>query len=457
MSLVPDPTIPQDSPDSEGLLFAQAQVVDAFRRKEVGDVVRRLEELLGPHDQAAAEDPDKPGQIRGGPYPAGDYHRRVWRLDWDRLQAKVELDVEAKEDLPASADVILQWMDHVPFAMLVVRGLPPRRGDAGWLQHHAERLLERLPHRLGPNNVQPRSKVHWLLCAKASAQALADLNESLRSGRSGEDAFRAGLGSLVPGFGVVEGTLRVKATGYSLLIEGNGWGFADDPVGPFRMFVFAHGNLGPHKGWEWLVPMWSSANLQASFWPDFNTLPFFECAERQAREVYADCSAVDLRLAALAERIHEASAQDEDVRHSQWVALHRELVVVQADIERLRTRLHLSATRSAVPLPLAPDGPGVEHVLEDQGIWGFLRGSERLGVLGVVEEKQRVEQSAFAVLDGLAKRADAAASLVSSDRSHLDAVAAQRMARQGQRLATANAWLAGAAVVLAAATVWLAR
>lgn len=193
--------------------------------------------------------------------------------------------------------------------------------------------------------------------------------------------------------------------------------------------------------------MWFRADLRASFRFDIDILPFFECAERQAREVHADCSGLDLELVHRADRVHKAAMGSAKHRNRDWERAQADIVAVQAGIERLRTRLHLSATRSAVTLPV-PVREGAESVLVDE-LWGFAQESTPIGVEAVAQAKAHVEQASSTVLEGMGKRAAALSDLVRADRDHLDALEARKLARQGR-------WLTLANVASALAGAWLA-
>src|SRR5688500_6367483 len=146
-----------DSPDAEGVVVASQQIVDAFNASHIDELVAALRERLGVDIGDLAIVPKQEQSFRGGPYHPGGTHRNVWRIKWERLVGISSSGIDA-HDLPnrqgVEAEIVLQWSEYLPFALLEVQS--PIRRD--WIVQNAiEGLLDKLPGRLGPTNVFPRT------------------------------------------------------------------------------------------------------------------------------------------------------------------------------------------------------------------------------------------------------------------------------------------------------------
>jgi hypothetical protein len=418
--------------------------MDTFDASRVEALLASLRRALGPEIPKVTAEPDSPNRFRGGPYLLGGIHRRAWNVRWENLPATMRRSLDAN-DLGRvkahPAELIVQWADHLPFAVLLIRA--PPGPAAQWVAYAAESLLDDLPGRLGPTNRMPRSESQLVIYAKITDERMDRIREAMQQGRQ-DEALRRDLAEGLPHIGNASGNLHLESLASNVLhIEGEGSPFLGDdkgPQGPLRAFVYSNGNLGPHEGWEWHIPMWIPPGPGSSTWTDFNFHPFLVAATRNALHVGVEAGVIDEALSEASRNLPGGDAAGP--ANSRLPDLHRELVALHTRLQGLATTLHLGSTRS----PIAPQTedwrPGRLRydAADDQG-WPNLRpasaSSDALKAL-----KSQAEQDALQVLEGLERRLDRALDLVTS-------VENQGLTRSMRRWTIATSVLAFVAILVA--------
>lgn len=424
-----------NSPTSEGLEFASLQVMDGYRRESIPELLQQLVTLFGSDLEEASFDSDSTQEYRSGAYLQGPMHRRAWRIDWQKVPWKRSglSDGEHLQLRQVEAHFVLQWADYLPFAVAVVWMPIP---DTWHPSYAAEELFELLPGRLAHLHYLPASRAERIFCVKISETRMKGILDGLAKNNGA--AVKSGLAGA---FDVdsLPGRLRLRSP-YSnmLFVEGEGSMLAADDramAEPFWALLYSGGNqgLGFRTGWEWHLPMWLPPGLAPTVWHEFNFRPFLLASTRNARTIVIEAGKTDETLTDLAEKSDAAVGQHHSAKQLQ--TLHHQLTAIHATVQKLRSRLHLGATRS----PLRPAEKGWQEpiigVVEDTSDWPF-PGEERASPQSV---KEAAEKEADEVLKGLEARVDRALELVGADN-------AWQAARSTRRWAIINSFLAAAAI-----------
>ncbi|MGQ0536729.1 MAG: hypothetical protein ACT4PT_11745, partial [Methanobacteriota archaeon] len=269
----------------------------------------------------------------------GDDHTRVWRFAWEKIGPASMHALDDQEP----AELLLQWADLLPFAMVVVR-VPPIV-SAFEFAHAVDGFLESLPGRLGPSNRMPRCEAQLLVVAKISKDRMHRIRDAMETtGTETELRREIAEGLALPG--AVGGLLRLESPfGNVLGVESEGVAITTTgaSLGPTRAFVFSTGNLAPGTAAPWRLPTWIPPGMGLNAWT-FNFHPFLLGATRHANHVAIEAGRLDEQLSVLTRDSIWQSVPGKAQAH-----LHGKLVLLHRDLQHLRTALHLGITRAPLP------------------------------------------------------------------------------------------------------------
>lgn len=290
-----EPTAGNDS-DAEFIALAHTQVLDAFDAACIDDLLAELHKRLG-DDIPEAKSNAVPIEHRGGPYLLGSTNRRAWRIYWTEahdewFESVYHADRARLGNRPTQ--IIVQWTENLPFAIVVVRS--PFSPMPNWLHFVAEGFLATLPGRLGPSNYTSRSTVETIVAAKITEARMTRMRAMLETPTDDQATRQEIQGTLAP-LRPIKGRLWLWSRWPNVLeIEGVGTQFLGETEGidhGFRAFVWSDGNLGPHRGHEWHIPLAIPTSKGLSDWAGFNHMPFMIASIRHASHVGVQAGPID--------------------------------------------------------------------------------------------------------------------------------------------------------------------